>query len=168
MQLLCQQNFPWWLAILDKQEYNVCGNLYLYFEEGILVKKFLALSTALVLALSLLCVGALADPNPADIVGTWKLSALEMMGASFDPAAFGMEVAMVLNEDNTAVMKMEGEEDATATWAIVDGLVVITPDDEDLDEEEVMGLTFEDGVLFAEIEDEEVGTMRMVFSKVEE
>ncbi|MCL2811556.1 MAG: lipocalin family protein [Clostridia bacterium] len=131
------------------------------------MKKFLSLTTALVLALSVLCVGALADPNPADIVGTWKLTAFELLGESYDPADMGLDMVFTFNEDYTVLVQADGE-DETGTWAIENGLVTMIQDSEDEDEEgEEMGLTYEDGVLFIEMEEEGI-SMKMVFSKVEE
>jgi len=117
------------------------------------MKKILALSTALVLALSLLCAGALAL-EAADIVGTWYLNLLEGDGMSVNPAVLGMEMAITLNEDNTADMQMSGQEGTHGTWAIVDGQLIVTVD--------------EDGLAFALVDGDlvgEEGDMKMIFGR---
>jgi len=136
------------------------------------MKKTLALIISLILTLSLLCAGALAL-EAADIVGTWKLTTLEMMGVSLHPADLGMDIEMVFvfNEDYTVIAQGFGEDlDAEAesesiAWAIKDGLVIMNSAGEDAGEE--VSLVFEDGTLVLEMEEEGMA-IKMILSKVNE
>lgn len=76
------------------------------------MKKILSAMTALILILSVLCAGALAEA--ADITGEWYAS------------LFGISVTMSLNEDGSYVlqMDMEDEEPSEGTWEF-DGAVLV-------------------------------------------
>lgn|GEM_PF-132405 len=133
-------------------------------------KKWIALGVGIVvIAVAVVLVLVLTKPSeepvdagvpigltPAYITGTWYLNAMDVMGMSMNPASMGMEMAMTLNEDNTAFAEMAGEEEGpTGSWAIVDDQVVVTMDGDDL----ALSLT-DDGNLVAE-QDE----MKMTFGK---
>jgi len=117
------------------------------------MKKIQTLAIAFILTLAMLCTAALAL-EPADILGTWYLNAMEVDGMSMNPAMFGMELAMTLEEGGTARMQMSGEDDTMGTWVIDGDEVTIEMDGEGL------VFTIEDGNLVAS-EDE----MKMVFGK---
>lgn len=117
------------------------------------MKKIVLLTTALVVTLAMLCAGALAL-EPGDVLGAWYLNGMEAEGFSVSPSALGMDITLVLNEDNTAAMQMPGQEDAAGTWAIADGQLVVTVDGDGL------ALSLVDGDLVAE----EDG-MKMIFGK---
>ena len=76
------------------------------------MKKILSAMTALILILSVLCAGALAEA--ADITGEWYAS------------LFGVSVTMSLNEDGSYVlqMDMEDEEPSEGTWEF-DGAALV-------------------------------------------
>ena len=76
------------------------------------MKKILSAMTALILILSVLCAGALAEA--ADITGKWYAS------------LFGISVTMSLNEDGSYVlqMDMEDEEPSEGTWEF-DGAALV-------------------------------------------
>ena len=76
------------------------------------MKKILSAMTALILILSVLCAGALAEA--ADITGEWYAS------------LFGISVTMSLNEDGSYVlqMDMEDEEPSEGTWEF-DGAALV-------------------------------------------
>ena len=76
------------------------------------MKKILSAMTALILILSVLCAGALAET--ADITGKWYAS------------LFGISVTMSLNEDGSYVlqMDMEDEEPSEGTWEF-DGAALV-------------------------------------------
>jgi len=97
------------------------------------VKKILALTTALFVALPMLFAGALADLQPDDIVGAWDLSSIKAEGVTLPAAEWGMEMTMVFNEDNTAIALMAGEEaDEAGTWSIVDGKLYASANESDM------------------------------------
>ena len=66
------------------------------------MKKILSAMTALILILSVLCAGALAEA--ADITGEWYAS------------LFGISVTMSLNEDGSYVLQMDMEDEMTLTY----------------------------------------------------
>jgi len=125
------------------------------------MKKILALATALILTLSVLCTGALADLDPADIVGTWYLSTLEFGDTVVVPAEHDMEIVFVLYEDFTALARATYDEDAEGTWGIVDGRVALILADED-DGYFKVTLTLIDGNLVEVEEDGTKSTYRKV------
>ena len=123
------------------------------------MKKTLVLATALVAIFSMLCVSALAALEPSEIIGQWYLNSIVMGDTPINPADFGMDMTMVLSEDNTVRMQMAGEEDQAGTWAIVDGQAVLSVGESDDD----LIFTLADGILTAEQED-----MMMVFGREKE
>jgi len=127
------------------------------------MKKILALITTLTLTLFVLCAGALAALDPADIAGTWYLSALEMEDTVIVPAEYDMEIIIALHKDFTALAQATYDEDAEGTWAIIGGRVVLTLSDGDGGRFRVT-LTLIDGNL---VEFEEDGT-KSTYSKVAE
>ena len=107
----------------------------------------------------ILSVGASDTPavypaEPDDIIGVWYLTAVVIEGNTLNPDMLGMQVTMALAEDNTVVLQMTGEEDATGTWAITDGLVVVSANETD------RIFTLADGKLSAEQDG-----MRMVLGR---
>ena len=70
-----------------------------------------------------LCAGALADLDPADIAGTWYLSALEVGDTVIIPAEHDMEIVIVLREDFSVLAQATHDEDAEGIWAILDDSV---------------------------------------------
>ncbi|MCL2867416.1 MAG: copper resistance protein NlpE [Clostridia bacterium] len=111
------------------------------------MKKTLVLLTALLALLVMLAPHALAAPASADVIGTWYLNEMNMGGAPLNPSDFGMEMTLILNEDNTAVMQMTDEEDEVGTWEIADGQIVLAQD-----EGETIVFSFIDGNLVVEKE----------------
>jgi len=93
------------------------------------MRKILAVSIGVMLALSMLCVNALAAPDPNDILGIWYLNSLETEGMTLNPADFGMEMTMEFNADSTALLQSPGEEDMASTWAINGDQIVVSAED---------------------------------------
>ena len=95
------------------------------------MKKIITLSIAFILALSMLCAGALAAPEPGDILGVWYLNSVSFAGTPVHPSQIGMdEMNMELNADNTVSLR-SGNNTATGTWAIKGDQIIITPDGEE-------------------------------------
>jgi len=115
------------------------------------MKRFLALAIALIVSLFVLCTGALAALESGDILGVWYLNSLVYNDTPIDPASIGMEITLVLNEDNTALAQVPEDEDQSGSWAIVDGQVVVS-----VGEGDEMALTLVAGDLVADMGD---GTM---------
>ena len=69
-----------------------------------MMKKIAALALCLLLMLSAVCCAAEAEL----LTGVWYLSNVEMAGMSLVPSVLGLEVAMTLNADGTAVMASMG------------------------------------------------------------
>ena len=85
------------------------------------MKKLLVMLLALAL-----CLGV-AAAETADVTGTWYLNEV-LMGEdmSIVPAVLNLEMTMTLNADYSAVLEVNGSADEEATWAVVDGSVVVT------------------------------------------
>lgn len=109
-----------------------------------------AFAALLVLSMLLSAV-ALAESTGA--AGTWYLIEVQSEGQTFNPADFGMEMTLVLNEDGTAAMNGVGDEPSTGTWTIDGSTVTVTIDDDPLD------FALEDGKLTASQDN-----LTMVFS----
>jgi hypothetical protein len=67
--------------------------------------------------------------EPGDVVGSWRLNSVMMMGMAMDPSELGMEMTMELNADYTALLHSSVDGDIKGTWAIKDGQVIISADD---------------------------------------
>ena len=109
------------------------------------MKKVLSVVTALLVALTMLSAGALATPEPGDVLGIWYLTSIVYGDTAMNPADFGMEITLELNEDGTANMGTVGDDDVeTGTWVIAGDQIIISTDGEDIE------FTLEDGNLIAE------------------
>ena len=111
------------------------------------MKKALILITTLLALMVMLVPNAMAAPASADVIGTWYLNELNMGGTPLNPSDFGMEMTLILNEDNTAVMHMTDEGDQIGTWEIAEGQIVLTQD-----EGETIVLSLTDGNLVVDQE----------------
>jgi len=100
---------------------------------------------------------AVSDGKPGDIVGLWRLSAMETGRMTLDPAAAGYEIAMAFHGDYTATVLLSGREaDEPGTWAIREGRIVLYANESGGE----MVFTLDDGTLVME----ENGT-RLVFER---
>ena len=116
------------------------------------MKKIFAVMLALAMLLSMA-----AFAEAADFLGIWFLASMEMDGATYSPADFGMSMMMELREDGTAYSEQAMGEDsqvAEGTWAQDGDAIVVTIDDSPA------SFTLQDGQLVAE----EEGQI-MVFSR---
>lgn len=118
------------------------------------MNKRISIILTLALALTLLCGGAQLAFASSEVAGTWYLNNMEMEGMSIAPASMGMEMTITLNEDNTALIQISGEEDETGTWTLEGDQVSITSG------EETLSLTLSEGALTVE----EDG-MKMIFGQ---
>ena len=86
------------------------------------MKKLLSL----LLAFMLLGCTALAETTAAaDYVGTWVLTAVEMLGMQIDPATLGLDAFVELYEDGTCSLTML-EETQAGTWAVTENGITTT------------------------------------------
>ena len=92
------------------------------------MKKLLAILTMLAVLLT-----AVAFAEAADVIGEWYLVDMVMGETSINPAAMGMNMTLVLNEDGTmTATNSYGDtepETAEGTWELSDGNLVIALDD---------------------------------------
>lgn len=92
------------------------------------MKKLLAILTMLAVLLT-----AVAFAEAADVIGEWYLVDMVMGETSINPAAMGMNMTLVLNEDGTmTATNSYGDtepEKADGTWELSDGNLVIALDD---------------------------------------
>lgn len=107
---------------------------------------------AMLLALAML-LGAMAMAEAVDVTGTWYCTEFVQGDQSFNPADFGLNIVVTLNEDGTAAM--DAGEPSEGTWTMEGDIVTIT---EQNGLETIMTLT--DGNLV--IEEDEV---KMVLSR---
>lgn len=98
----------------------------------------------------------------AEITGTWNLSEAVMNGTSMSPADMGIQITIVLNEDNSAVMSSNISEDGdkTGTWSLDGETLTITTDGE-----APSTLTYADDKLVMDMGDE--GSMVFTQGEVE-
>jgi len=108
------------------------------------MKKLLALIAAVILTLCAACALAI---EPADFIGTWYLNSLEYEGLSLSPADLGMDAAIMLNVDTTAILMSTGEENLEATWAVAGDELSIY-----LDGEVQTVFTLADGALVSDMD----------------
>ncbi len=88
------------------------------------MKKIVALTLVLVMVLALCACGGSSDSDKNPAVGTWKISGLFESGEDYTEYmdAFGFTgLAIVLNEDGTGSMTMDGE---TADIKWEDGKII--------------------------------------------
>lgn len=115
------------------------------------------ISRLLVMVFLLGCLGAQAELGPDAVIGTWYLNAMEMDGASINPAVFGMEMAVVIHEDGTALLQAPEEEDGIAAWSVQGDTLTLVASNDD---EDAMVFSYVDGELVIEEEG-----MKMLFGK---
>lgn len=93
------------------------------------MKKALSYSTAVILALSLICAPALAAPEAGDVIGEWFLISMEMEGLTINPASFGLEMSLALSDGGEASLFATGEDVMIGTWSIEGGQVIVDAGD---------------------------------------
>lgn len=121
------------------------------------MKKLLCVVLVYTVALSMLVVGAggAEAVSTSDVVGVWRLQAVEAQGVSVDPATVGMEMLMTLGEDGTALLEMTGEESEAGAW-VLEGDKVLIADEVGTQQD----FSFVEGMLKAEMDG-----MSMIFAK---
>ncbi len=92
---------------------------------------------ALILALMMACAMLPAMAEAATVAGTWYLTGLTIEGTTMQPSMFGLDMTLVLNEDNTAVFTVTqgaGEEPVSkdGSWELAEGSVVVTAGEDTL------------------------------------
>ena len=92
------------------------------------MKRILALTTALIMALAVPRAGALASPAASDIIGTWYFNAIEVEGVVMTMDT-GIEMTVTFAEDNTVLKQKTGEDDVEGTWTIQDDQIIIKTGD---------------------------------------
>ena len=63
-----------------------------------------------------------------EVIGIWYLTAYETEGITLNPAAIGMEMTMIINEDKTASMQSTIGDSPEGSWVIEDGKLLVTLD----------------------------------------
>ncbi|MCL1854715.1 MAG: hypothetical protein FWF86_03185 [Clostridia bacterium] len=97
---------------------------------------------------------------PGNIAGAWRLILLESEGRSIDPVTVSLDMSMVLNEDDTATVRLSGQEaDKHGRWAIINEKIYLLADGND----NPMVFTPDNGNLVIE----EDG-MKLIFGKEED
>ena len=88
------------------------------------MKKALALLLVCLLALTAALTGVAEE---ASLTGVWTLTQLQSQGVTIDPAIAGLEMAITLNEDGSAIIEMTGVGSEAGTWT-TDGETVSVTD----------------------------------------
>jgi len=92
------------------------------------MKKLLALTITLILALAIPNINALSSPAASDITGTWYFNAVEVAGVVMTLDT-GIEMAVIFAEDHTVLKQKTGEGDVEGTWAIEGSRIIINAGD---------------------------------------
>ena len=71
---------------------------------------------SLIIALAMLCLMVPAMAEETLPTGEWYLISVSAEGTQVDPAVFGMEMTLTLNEDGTCTMVSEETEEGTWTF----------------------------------------------------
>ena len=100
---------------------------------------------SLIIALAMLCLMVPAMAEETLPTGEWYLISVSAEGTQVDPAVFGMEMTLTLNEDGTCTMVSEETEEGT--WTFEGNTLTIT----DANSETV--LTYEEGLLKLDVSD---------------
>ena len=93
------------------------------------MKKGISKILTIALAAALLCANAFAL-EPDDIVGEWYFNVLEQNGMTLNPASMGLGMTLILNEDKTALMLNDSENEGDVDDWSIDGDTLVIGEDE--------------------------------------
>lgn len=109
-------------------------------------KMIMGMTAALMAGIMGMSSQVLGEAAQEEVTGEWYLIEMGEEGMSINPADFGMEILLILNEDSTCSMEVPGEESEQGTYDVSEEGITIHVEEQ----EDVTLAMLEDGTLFTE------------------